>query len=344
MLHVANTFFEWELEQTASPLLEKAMTRRHPIFLQLQFLPLLYAPAEDKILVGYLPALPPSERYHLLSETPSAETSIKGWGASRMLAKWASKHSCLYETPSWDLLCEMNAKTFSLAYAPKLPGAALLHHQLEAAEWIAKTKGLRVLKTCFGVSGKGHCLFTQHSLEVDIFLQREWSQKRSVIGEPWVPRVLDFSTQWMIHKNPSSIEYLGATRCQNTPEGQYLSSSVGDPHILFGPYLHFLEAHQEVALSLLNRMAEKGYFGPVGIDAMIYLESGTPRLHPIVEINARRTMGWVALCFQQQHYPNQTLQMQYTTTSSGLLPSAVMLSKEKKLSFSRNVVFNSIPH
>jgi predicted ATP-grasp superfamily ATP-dependent carboligase len=69
-------------------------------------------------------------------------------------------------------------------------------------------------------------------------------------------------------------------------------------------------------------MISLGYFGNVGIDAMLY---GSPvTLHPIVEINARKTMGWVALEVQKRHFPNQTLTLSYAKNSAeGWLPSSL---------------------
>jgi hypothetical protein len=43
-------------------------------------------------------------------------------------------------------------------------------------------------------------------------------------------------------------------------------------------------------------IAAVGYAGPFGVDAFVYRERGgtVTRLHPLCEINARHTFGWVA--------------------------------------------------
>ena len=50
ILHLCNTFFEWELSGQLPTTLERAFAK-NPIFLQLQFLPLIYANPDEGILV-----------------------------------------------------------------------------------------------------------------------------------------------------------------------------------------------------------------------------------------------------------------------------------------------------
>lgn len=85
-LHIANTFFEWELENTASIDLTEAFAQ-HPIFKQLQFLPCLYANPQDVVLVSeipnpeYLASLPfATPSLHLLSSKEKLHlNTIDSW-------------------------------------------------------------------------------------------------------------------------------------------------------------------------------------------------------------------------------------------------------------------------
>ena len=60
ILHLANTSFELELAEESIPDIS-ASIQSHPIFMQLQFLPLLYAGAEDGLAVTH-PPIPSFER------------------------------------------------------------------------------------------------------------------------------------------------------------------------------------------------------------------------------------------------------------------------------------------
>ena len=80
----------------------------------------------------------------------------------------------------------------------------------------------------------------------------------------------------------------------------------------------FLEEHREFVTEVLEEIALMGYFGLVGFDAMVY---GNHKLQPIVEINARKTMGLVALAVQNQHHPGKDVEIAYIPERDRLLPN-----------------------
>ncbi len=287
-------------------------------------------------------------RLHPLNDKPDPEAKIDSWGASRLIDKWAKEHGMRYYITDWYVVKEVNSKIFSFSHSPPLPGAALLHNEKETRHWMAAIRQDKVLKTAFGVSGRGHMHIKDGDFSWEFvlrFLRREWDAGRAVIAEPWVDRVLDFSTQWFIEKS-GDLHYCGATICHNDERGRYRSNSVGNEADLFGKDLCFLEEHKSHAEKMLKLMTLLGYFGHVGIDAMlynlvpdggIYRESQDTYLQPIVEINARKTMGWAALKFQERHCPDQCLTLNYLPAKEGLLPIFLLLANRKQVHFSRNL-------
>ena len=359
ILHFGNTFFEGELaavshcflpvENTLSTLLHS-----NPIFLQLQFLPFLYASEGDSLLVSEPPPpeyssvrkqfdLPDLEIITLKeSSTLKHPLSLEPWGYSQLLAQWATSRGLHCTMPPWDVVKTVNSKVFSFLHSPQLPHSTLLTCREDADRWLKETANKkRILKTAFGVSGRGHLFISPEimSLEqkAELLLSNEWKSGRPVIAEPWVERILDFSTQWVINRE-KKIEYVGSTLCQNDGKGQYRSNRVGDECSLFHHRLPFLQEHKKAARDILSLISESGYVGHVGIDAMIYLHCDTQAetLHPIVEINARKTMGWVAIAFQNNHYPSQQVEFCYGQHLEGLLPSRV-IARGKLFRFHRNI-------
>jgi hypothetical protein len=130
-----------------------------------------------------------------------------------------------------------------------------------------------------------------------------------VIGEPWVERSLDFSSQWNISE---TIELLGLTVFETSSKGVYEATLAGDK--LFGEYEWAAEKHVETAFPILEKIQKMGFKGSLGIDAFVY--SG--KLHPIVEINARKTMSWAALQIHKNTKKN--VRMSFEKKSGGLLP------------------------
>jgi hypothetical protein len=322
LLHICNTNFEEELaSKTVLPL--PVSFKQHSVFTTLQFLPCLYAAEEDGyVTTEELPShlketlqkkkiiLPRHYLFDSIDFSPYRQ--IESWGFSLSVKKWADEKGLFYPHPPWDLVAKVNSKLFSFSHAAKLPGAALLSNEKQTDIWLKHTRTPFVLKSCFGVSGGGHLI--QHTIDrrqIDAFLQREWKEERPVIAEPWVERVLDFSTQWIIAKH-KKIDYQGATLCESDRHGTYRQNKVGDEKMLFGDYLSYLDQHRESALILLHKMAECGFFGNVGIDAFVYRDRENFLLHPIVEINARKTMGWIALELQKRYFPQEMLALSFS--------------------------------
>ena len=315
--HLCNTFFEKELEsETRRPL--NAWLRSHPVVSQLQFLPLLYSGEKDFILVSDLPENP-DPRLCLLDEAPGG-IELETWGFSRASAEWARGRGIAYELPDWELVRKINSKIFSFCESPKLPGAALLHTSAEANGWIEKTPGPKVLKSAFGTSGTGH-FHVGRGEGLMKFLNRQFSLKLPVIGEPWVERRFDFSTQWKDGK------LLGATAFENDPNGVYRSTLAG-VQALSG-FEWALEKHLEAAGPLVEKSFRMGYRGHLGVDAFVYEDN---RVHSVVEINGRKTMSWAALEVQRKRHPNRTIRFSYGPGKEGLLPRSL-----GELSFSRQI-------
>lgn len=259
--------------------------RSHPVVKQLQFLPLLYAEPNDRILVSDLPDNP-DPRLCLIDDPPK-ELSIEHWGPSLAIAAWAKKHGIPYSIPDWELVRKVNSKVFSFSESPKLPGAQLLNTQAEIEEWINNTSGPKVLKTPFGTAGNGHKFFKE-PLKTNV----KPLYICPIIAEPWVERVMDFSTQW------KDGTLLGVTIFENEPNGTYKGTYVGKVE----PWA--LEEHLTVAKPLIEKIVRMGYLGNIGVDAFVYMREGKQHVHPVVEINARKTMSWVALQLPEKrlHY------------------------------------------
>jgi hypothetical protein len=347
MLQIANTQFEEELSQEKLISLHESFYA-HPVFLQLHYLPFLYASSQDVVVVTMPPPqefldglkqlgiAPP--QFLLFSDQKIEKNEIESWGFSRSVAAWANEKGLDYTMPEWEYVKRVNSKLFSFSCSP-LPGARLLDSEEKVHDWIKEQPGPKVLKSCFGFAGRGHFLI-QESYDPEKlrkFLQPEFAAKRTLIAEPWKERVLDFSTQWKID---SQIHYLGATLCESDARGVHKQNSVGDEEDLFGDSLPFLHQQKTAVLSILKQMQEQGYFGNVGIDSMLYRENGKINLQPVVEINARKTMGWVALEVQRRHFPGKKLSLQFLPrpqANMNLLPSSLTFPQGKTQDFPRTL-------
>lgn len=131
--------------------------------------------------------------------------------------------------------------------------------------------------------------------------------QKSVLVEPWLDRVFDFSLQ--LDHQGETTKLIAYTRLKNNARGQFQgiitnAFTLGLPQELIRfmmerrsgkPRLYQL-FEQELIPLIENRLNSSGYTGNLGIDAFIYRSpQGELRLKPLIEINARTTMGRVAV-------------------------------------------------
>lgn len=364
IVHIANTDVEFEFAHPMELSLELEQNwSRHSLCLQLQFLPLLYAQPQDIVAVtalpqsNYLTALQdtgwwPEGLPHLalLQEKEIFQgKECHSWGPSRQVQAWAKARQMKYAIPQdWQTICHVNSKAFSFRYTC-LSEAALIYNERELLDWLQRMPGPKVLKTCFGLSGQGNRLIHHSFPSSDIlaFCQKEWQQRRPIICEPWLDRILDFSTQWFIHSH-RQIEWIGATRFETDSQGAYQGTLAGPKEMLFASFQPFLEEHRQVAQKALEDIAAIGFFGPVGIDALLYRHSQDQSicLYPLVEINGRQTMSLVALRLQRRLCPHQVLRLAFqpgATTQLSLLPNQLINIKGKTIAFKRHLTATILP-
>lgn len=330
IIHLANSDFEFELEGNGTLSIEESW-RRHPLCLQLQFLPLLYANPQDLIAVTHAPVAWGSDlqkpSFVNINDPMPKGSRCYSWGASKRVAEWAKAKDVEYLMPPVDVVRKINSKAFSFSHSPQLPDSLLIHNEIDLKCWLKHGKGKRVLKTCFGLSGRGHYLFEDQNEDAIMkYCEKEWQKGLPVIAEPWVDRVFDFSTQWEIGLD-GAVELVGSTVFEADAKGRYRATRTGVESDIFGDYVDFLAEHKQWASKIVQDVAKKGFFGNIGVDAFVYRNSQNRLiLHPVVEINGRKTMSWAALQYQKKHHPHRSIRLFFAPAKMGLmslLPSEI---------------------
>jgi hypothetical protein len=263
------------------------------------------------------------------------------WGASKQVFEWATQKGLIYAMPTdWEMIKEINSKAFSANRYP-LEGAEQLFNEKELAHWFSDLPGKKILKTCFGVSGKGNRLGEELKPSLLSFCKQEWAKDRPIIAEPWLERFFDFSTQWFIHRD-GEIELLGPTVFIVDSKGSYQGTYAGQAAQLFGSYYPFLEEHLESVAPLLLEIARMGFFGHLGIDAFLYRKNGEIKLRPVVEINARETLSLAALQIQKRSFEGRNVALQIASECDprpSLLPMHLTINGGRH-AFKRKLVFS----
>ena len=173
---------------------------------------------------------------------------------------------------------------------------AAIHHHI--------TAGQVLLKAPMSYAGRGHLRVNAASdpMKTRGWIENTLASHGSVVVEPWLERVLDFSA--LYEMKPGGVASLiGLTRMENDAAGRFLGIRVSpkwgtllDPDIaafLFRD-ASVMEIYQTQIPSHLAKLLS-GYVGPLCVDAMVHRsKDGSLALKPVVEMNVRLTMGRIA--------------------------------------------------
>lgn len=187
------------------------------------------------------------------------------------------------------------ARTLAIAEAlgAALPGARVVTSLDEldaAAAWLAPRPW--VCKARWTSAGRDRARGTgRPEGELRTRLARMLARFGPLVLEPWLDRLADFGVCGEIVDGAAvEVRLLPPHRLRTDPRGGFLGIELApvDPAIT--------EAlHATARAAALHLAADTGYRGRFAIDAFVYRGAGgDARLHPLCEINARHSFGWIA--------------------------------------------------
>jgi hypothetical protein len=224
------------------------------------------------------------------------------WGWTPATPALAAERGWACRGPACEIVRQVNSRAFrwelEAGLGVSLPGSAVAR-SIEGLRKIIATAGVEgwILKSNYGMAGRESVRGRGPSLTDPLV---NWARKRidqtgCVVFEPMVSRLAEAGIQIEIppEGRPTLV---GVTPLLVDSSGTYRGSRFGSQEADFKPWTPALDA----ALDAADRMQQLGYFGPLGIDAMWYRgEEGRPRLRPLQDLNARWTMGRLALGFMR---------------------------------------------
>ena len=170
-----------------------------------------------------------------------------------------------------------------------------------------------VVKAPLGAAGRNAVRIRRGAVtaEQERQLDRMLREHGALVVEPWLDRVLDFSCHLTIQTD--GVVHDGMIRTECDARGQFsgavlhrFSDGLSDELVRFiyadGKDSRWLRRRMTaVADRAAAWLREEGYEGPVGLDGFIYRRAdGSLAVQPVCEVNARMTMGRVALALESR--------------------------------------------
>lgn len=152
-----------------------------------------------------------------------------------------------------------------------------------------------VIKAPFGFAARERVLGRGARVEgaQEVWARRRFAEGEMLIFQPWLQVVREYGVVMMIPP-ACEIEILGISDLQTNGAG------TGKGYLLGREVDAGRRAELErVARIVGERLRQEGYTGAAGMDALEHLSG----LHPLLEVNARYTMGFVALAVERALMP-----------------------------------------
>ena len=189
----------------------------------------------------------------------------------------------------------------------------------EKVQQVCERYGSSMLKMPWSGSGRGVRPVGADGLNAKdlAWIRRTLQRQGGVEVEPKYNKVQDCAMEFWAEGG--RVRYEGLSVFETTAGGVYAGNLVATEEEKEACLARFIEPNllQEVRQHLLMVLDEAGlpawYTGPLGIDMMIVeairssssVDLPSYSLHPLVEINLRMTMGWVALQLQRLLLPGE---------------------------------------
>lgn len=197
---------------------------------------------------------------------------------------------------------------------------AILHAANQLEESVDELRW--VIKANFGMAARER-LLGQGPILTDS--QQHWLRRRlkvdlAVFLEPWLRLNSEVGIQWNVPAmNFGKPQLVGLAQLLTDAQGHYQGSRIT---LESGIPIEWQSA-VEVSQVAAERLQSIGYVGPLGIDAAIATDAcGRVIVRPLQDINARFTMGRLALGFRRFLHSGESAEWQHGTADNARNESA----------------------
>ena len=176
-------------------------------------------------------------------------------------------------------------------------GERWVAHSIADVQQRIVRQGAIVVKSPWSSSGRGVKFISGLMTESEEgFIRRSISQQGCVVIEPYYDKVLDFAFEFEVKGSEGTV-FKGLSIFENIGSGYAggVLASEEDKRNILREYVPdaMMVWMEKTLVRWFNGL--KNYEGPAGVDMMVVRTAEGIRIHPVVEVNLRRTMGHAAI-------------------------------------------------
>ena len=130
-------------------------------------------------------------------------------------------------------------------------------------------------------------------------------KQKQVSIEKLLDKCLDFSMQFE-NTAEGETRYIGCSIFRTNDKGAYENSRLARQECLEKQITHRINENlilqtRMTLTEMIREMYAPSYTGIIGVDMLIYKDGDSCRLHPCVEVNMRKNMGYLAIRFAEKY-------------------------------------------
>lgn len=224
--------------------------------------------------------------------------SVRFWGWDESSFLFAKRHKLKYSYPIKSTVAKVNSREFCNNFnqisKTGVPQSTYCNSfsDLNSVIEANNSKNI-VIKPDFGNAGYGFMRSDEGIIleEDKIMIQQLFKKGHGVIVEPWLRRISDISSGFILSEQGDILtKWHHQTLCNHA--GTYFANYIIKDDPVIQRYYKILES---TILKMAEVLYNEGYFGPVGFDSFEYeKESGVVDFACAIEINARLNVGMIA--------------------------------------------------
>lgn len=305
--------------------------------LQLSALSFYLGSQADKAILQFKPDANFLKQLHALKAPISSYVSWEDLQEKAIINPWAKTEKLFLDCnlrnfhlkyPLSQIETKSASKAFAFELLPPPFLSCLVQSKEEALNFLKLHDCLFVMKSALDQSGLGHHFIKAHH-ELTLACMPDISYQ-NIRVEKWVKRVLDFSSQWLIC---DSVNLLGLCEIFNNEKGGYRGSKFP---LEYPAYEEFFKEHIAKVRPILEILQSQGFRGHIGVDAFIFQENMQILLCPMIEMNPRKTMGYLALHLALHFKKSCFIEITNKQSPHLLLPQ-VIHTKNATLQYKTNI-------
>ncbi|MFN2480344.1 MAG: hypothetical protein ABR554_02515 [Pyrinomonadaceae bacterium] len=225
------------------------------------------------------------------------------WGWTPGAVALGERAGAIVRPVPFDVVARVNSKLWSHALEVEmgvaLPGAATAADFDALREAVARAcpraNDKWVIKSPRGFASRDRVLGRGSTLEgaPAVWARRRLEKGETLIFQPWLEVKREYGVVMEISPG-GALEIHGVSDLQTNGAGAATGYLLGRP-----PAARRAEELGRIARAVGERLFAEGYHGAVGIDALEHAGG----LHPLLEVNARYTTGFIALAVERALKP-----------------------------------------